>query len=172
MAIRDKSLLLDEESINLLTTLLVRYPELCTINYSPQGNVLRLSFIVKKEVREEEIRDFESELSLCINAYLHFESGIKPKRFRVHHYYGPGITVIDIARDTETLTQKEIGLLIDYIKEKYLQDIACEELYGDESELSQQDDFIGSLLERFRRNNPAHRLIAVREEGKVLVFQR
>lgn len=172
MKLRQKKIHDDEESICLLTTLLVRYPELCTINYSPKGNLLKLSFILKVELDKLNFQRLNKELLSCVSTYLHFENGTEPEYFKVTYSLGPGITILEITRDTATLTQKEIALIINYLGDRFKQFMVSEEIYAPEDDLLEQDDFIGYMLDNLRVKNPKNRLIAVREEGRVLVFKR
>ena len=144
----------DEESIHLLTSLLVRYPEVCTINYSPRGNLLKLSFIIKLQLDKKAFQLFSEELQDCIGTYRHYEDGTKPRYFKVGYALGPGLTILEITRDTATLTQKEIALLIKYLHEKFNQTVVCEEMFMEEEELVEQDDIIKNMLDKFRKKKP------------------
>lgn len=162
----------DEDSIHLLTSLLVRYPEVCTINYSPRGNLLKLTFILKTQLEKKHLRHFEEELLDCIGTYMFYENRTEPQFFKVNHEIGPGITILEITRDTATLTQKELALLVRYLHVQFDEVVVCEETYMEEEELDEQDDIIRNMLDRFRKKNPKNKFIAVREEGRVLVFKR
>ena len=162
----------DEDSISLFTSLLVRYPELGTINYSSRGQILKLSFILKDKIPRQTIQEFSEELNICIIAYTHFEGQHEPKLLKVTTNYGPGITLMEISRDSNTLTQKEIGLIINYLRDKFAGHLVCENYTFPEEELLEHDDLIRSMLDSLRKKNPKKNLIAVREEGRVLVFNK
>ena len=172
MRFYQKSLPEDEESINLLTSLLVRYPELCTINFTPKGRLLKLSFIIKEELKKCSYTKFCNELVECVSTYLFFESRTEPRYFKISHTSGPGITVIEITRDANTLRQKEIALIINYLYDNFQQIVVCDELSFKEDDFLEQDDFICDMLDNLRIKTPKNKLIAVREEGRVLVFKR
>lgn len=162
----------DEESISLLTTLLIRYPEVCSINYSPVGRQLRLSFILKSQLDKKSQEQFQEELQSCVSTYIYFEKKEEPKHFKVKYSDGPGIGIVEITRDAATLTQKEIALIINYMQDRFPGILVSDELALPEDDLLEQDDFIRYMLDKLRIKYPKYKLIAVREEGRVLVFKR
>jgi len=172
MRFYQKSMPEDEESINLLTSLLVRYPELCTINFTPKGRLLKLSFILKAELKKISYVKFYNELAECVSTYLYFESRTEPKHFKINYALGSGITVIEITRDANTLRQQEIALIIDYLHDNFKQIVVSDEPSFKEDDLPEQDNFICNMLDTLRIKTPKNKLIAVREEGRVLVFKR
>ncbi len=162
----------DEESINLLTSLLVRYPELCTINFTPKGRLLKLSFILKDELKKDLYKKISDELVECVSTYLYFENKTEPNHFKINYTLGSGITVIEITRDANTLRQKEIALIISCLHANFKQIVVSNEPTFQADDLLEQDDFICDLLDNLRVKTPKNKLIAVREEGRVLVFKR
>jgi len=162
----------DEESISLLTTLLIRYPEVCSVNYSPVGRQLRLSFILNHQLNKKAQEEFKEELISCICTYIYFEKKEEPKHIRIKYTNGPGIGIVEITRDAATLTQKEISLMINYMHERFPGGLVTEEAALPEDDLLEHDDIIRYMLDKLRIKYPKNKLIAVREEGRVLVFKR
>lgn len=162
----------DEESIGLLTTLLIRYPEVCSVNYSPVGRQLRLSFILKQQLDKKTQEQFQEEIITCVGTYIFFEKKEQPKHFKVKYTDGPGIGIVEITRDAVTLTQKEIALILNYMQDRFAGYLVSEALTLPEDDLIEQDDFIRYMLDKLRIKYPKYKLIAVREEGRVLVFKR
>ncbi|MBZ4653258.1 MAG: hypothetical protein JG781_596 [Peptococcaceae bacterium] len=162
----------DEESISLLTSLLVRYPEVGTINYSPRGHLLKLKFILKEELDKKTIRQISEELENCIYTYMYYESKSEPKYLKTKYNVGSGITIFEITRDAGTLTQKEIGLIICLLRERLNHSLVTDGYFAQDDELIEQDDFIRHMLDNLRGKNLKNGLIAVREEGRVLIFTR
>jgi len=167
-----KTLPEDEESINLLTSLLVRYPELCTINFTPKGRLLKLSFILRIELNKKTCAQIQDDLFQCISTFLYFENRTAPAHFKINHTFGSGLTILEITRDANTLLQQEIALIIAYLRQHFQQIVVSDETTFQEEELWEQDSLIGSMLDSLRIINPKNKLIAVREEGRVLVFKR
>lgn len=172
MQLNRRSLPDDEESISLLTTLLVRYPEVCTINYTPKGRLLKLSLIIKGRLGKKDFEIFQEEIIDCISTYIYFENKDQPEIVRVKYDYAPGITIIEISRDTRTLTQRELALMINYMQERFGAVLVSDNLHLHEDDQIEQDDFIRYMLDKIKNKCPKNPLIAMREEGRVLVFKR
>ena len=162
----------DEESINLLTSILVRYPEVGTINYSPRGHLLKLKFILKEELDKKTIKQINEELESCINTYIYLESKSEPKYLKTKNNVCSGITIFEITRDASTLTQKEIGLVVCLLRERFKHSLVTDGYFAQDEELMEQDDFIRHMLDNLKKKNLKNDLIAVREEGRVLIFTR
>lgn len=172
MTARKNPLIGNEESINLLTTLMLYYPELSTINYSPRGKLFKLGFIISNELNKNIINNLSCELSTVLNTYFSLSGKKKNIYFKLKNTCAPGITIIEIIRDAISLRQKEISLIVGYLRNRFGQDIVSEEIYMPEHNLIENDQFIASLLEDLCRKDPKSFIIAVREEGRVLIFQR
>ncbi len=162
----------DEESINLLTSLMLRFPELCKINYTPNGQLLKMNFILQGEIDYKLLTCFKERLENCVNVFMYYENKRMPKCINIEYAMNSGITVIQITRDTVTLTPKEITLIVDILHQQFENKIVSDGLYIDDEELLDHDDYIGNMLDNLRIRKPKNKFIALREEGRVLVFKR
>ncbi len=82
-------------------------------------------------------------------------------------------TTLEFQRDVLTLTQKEIALIIALLKEQFGDDLIADEdddLMVDD--LSLHEELIGRMLEHTKKTSANSRLIALRDEGRVLVFNK
>lgn len=162
----------DEDGISLLTTLLIRYPEICSVIYSPQGSKLQLRFILKACLGQKAQKQFRHDIINCINAYIYFAKSEEPRYFQVDFEEGSCIGVVEIVRDTATLTQREISLIINYIQERFSDQLVYEDLEIPERDILEQDNLISHMLEKLKIKYPQYNMMAVREEGRVFVFKR
>ncbi len=167
-----KSYTADDNSICLLTSLLVRYPEIGTIRYSPEGQLIELSFIIRDVLDDKVVKELEEELYMCMNTYMFYLQKKKPGYYKLGCDKGLGISVVQITRDTTTLTQKELALIINYLQDKFYDKLIEDENSLEEDYLVEQDDVISYILDNMRSRKPEKKVIALREEGRVLVFQR
>lgn len=173
MAFYKKISLDDEDSINLFTSLLVRYPELCSINYYPQAISLKLTFILRGKLKKSVLAQFSNELKMCICTYLYFEKNVKPKTIKINYVYEPGLTMMVITRDANTLTQKEISLIINLLHCRFDNFLISDgNAVFAEEDLLEQDDYIKFMLDNLQPSNIKNKIIALREEGRVLVFKQ
>ncbi|MFY9175383.1 MAG: hypothetical protein WAO24_08675 [Peptococcia bacterium] len=162
----------DEDSINLLTTLLIRYPEICSVIYTGHRSRLRLRFILNRPLSKEDYQYFLTEIRNCHKSYIYYAKADEPLNFEVKYQEGPGIGVVDLVRDTTTLTRQEIDFLIKYMQERFSAQLEYDNLDLPEDDLLVQDNLINHTLERLKLKYTQYNIIAVREEGRVLVFKR
>ena len=86
---------------------------------------------------------------------------------------GDHLTMVEIRRDVSTLTQEEISLVIALMRMEFRQQLVVDpgdSLYEDE--LALQDEMIEQMLEDLRESRSDRRLVAFREEGRVMVFNQ
>jgi hypothetical protein len=163
----------EKDSIALFTSLLVRYPEVCSLNYYPSQNFLKLIFIFQGNLKESLLKKFSDELITCVHTYLYFEKNEIPRQITIKYDYEPELTRIIITRDADTLTQKEISLMIKLLHSHFKNLLLSEEkTIIAEEELLLQDDYIKYMLENLQPQNFKNKIIALREDGRVLIFKQ
>jgi len=163
----------EKDSIGLLTSLLVRYPELCSINYYPYENSMKMVFILQGNIQESALNEYRNELDLCIRTYLYFEKKDCLQHLEIKFEYEPNLTKLLITRDTESLMPKEISLMISLLKTKFANLLICDECsVFVEEDLLLQDDYIKCMLDTLQARKLKNKIIALREEGRVLVFKQ
>jgi len=163
----------EKDSIGLLTSLLVRYPELCSINYYPYENSMKMVFILKGNIQESALNEYRDELDLCIRTYLYFEKKDCPQQLEINFEYESNLTKLVITRDTGSLMPKEIFLMISLLNTRFTNLLICDE--GSvfvEEELLLQDDYIKCMLDTLQARKLKNKIIALREGGRVFVFKQ
>ncbi|MGB9887418.1 MAG: hypothetical protein ACPLRW_10505 [Moorellales bacterium] len=158
------------ESVGLLISLLVRYPEVATINYEPQAHALKFTFIIREVLSSDRIRDLEVKLAQCLDAFSYLTKR-GSRLVSLQASIQDRFTFLEIKRDMFSLSEEEISLLIGLLREEFGNSLVSEP--SDpmlEEELLAQENLIGHMLENVKEKVSDKRLIAFREEGKVLVF--
>lgn len=160
------------DSVNLLISLLIRYPELATIKFLPENNSLKLTFLL---TRDPERMDFEAArqfIANSIDAY-HLLKGTPKTSTSVLFSFYEQVAILDIMRDVISLSQNEIALIVRILNEHYNERLISD--YHDampEDDLLVQEEFISDMLENIKRQHLVHGLIGIREEGRVFVFDK
>lgn len=160
------------ESTGLLISLLVRYPEVATINYEPQKRVLKFTFIVKEALSPLKVEALKEKLASCLGAFYFLTKKGRPLASLGASTY-EGLTFLEVKRDVTSLTEEEISLIIGLLRQEFGSSLITEQ--NDpllEEELLGEEDLIGHMLENVRETKLEKRLIAFREEGRVLVFNK
>jgi len=160
-------------SVGLLISILVRYPEIGSINFSPRSKVLKFNFILTQHLADVEFNNFHDQLVNSLDVYNMLE-GKKTIIAELKKIEYEKITLLEIERDVETLNQEEISLIISLMRDKFggllATDGDCDSFL--EEELEMQEELIQHMLEDTKTSFPEKNLIGFREEGKVLVFNK
>ena len=161
------------DGANLIISMLVRYPEIGTINFNPEANSLKLTFMISGI---PPAGDFESAKQLIINsiAAYHMLEGITNISVAMELSSYEQVAMVTIIRDVQTLTRGEINLTIKILRERFSERLVAD--HNDamlEEDLLFQEEVIEDMLENMRTEyNDHHNLIGIREDGRVFVFNK
>jgi len=160
------------DSIGLLISILVRYPEVGTINYDPVDQHLKFTFMFSSVLEEEDLVNFKKIMVDSIEIYNGIEER-EPAIINVCYHLNDSFSMLEVTRDVETLSQEEISMVIELVYTKYKQFLVSERNENLlEEDLLMQEELIEHMLENIRISYPEKNLIAFREEGRVLVFNK
>lgn len=159
------------DSVGLLISILVRYPEVGTINFDPQTNNIRISFMLLRIIPESVLEKFRERMLSCL-ATFHFLEGINTELVEVNYSFCEDITVLEYKRDLDSLRGDEISLTIAMVRENFEEYILNEHNDSVEEDLMFQEELIGKMLENARYTVPDKKLVAFREDGRVLIFNK
>lgn len=157
---------------NLLTSILLYYPEVVTINLDPKTCVVKFTFYLSSLIPEKTLKLFQERLQQSLNAYYYLEKR-KAEVYSLAFQPLDFFTAIELQRDIQTLSQQEIALIVALLKEEFGHHLVTEdndELLIDDSSL--HEELIGYMLENIKKTTSNIELIALRDEGKVLVFNK
>lgn len=160
------------EGVGLLISLLVRYPEVATINFDPEQQIIKFKFFAQKTMTDEEMVFLKQQMLDCIEVFNKLRGkSIMISIVNFQHF--DSYTMIEIKRDVETLVREEIDLIISLfgqnIKNSLVQDDNCN-VY--EEDIILQEEIIDHMLEIVKDCTVDKKLFAFREEGRVLVFNK
>lgn len=160
------------DTVGLLISILVRYPEVATINFAPENHLLKFTFIYSQVLNEGELDNLKTKLFDGIGAY-NFLEGKETRHVSVSHQVCDNLTLIEVQRDVDTLAQEEITLIVEmfhqYLNPNPVIEISEQIL---EEDLLAHEEFIEHILENAQFSNQDKYLVAFREEGRVLVFNK
>nr|WP_277998977.1 hypothetical protein [Moorella sulfitireducens] len=160
------------DSIGLLISILVRYPEVATINYEPGEQVLRFTFMLSRSLSGEIVREFASKFRKSLEVFNYLE-GREARTVNLKYTPYDQLTALEVQRDVATLSRDEIDLIIALVREEFASCLVAENNDNImEEELLIQEELIDRMLESVRGTVPERRLIAFREEGRVMVFNK
>lgn len=172
VSVKDKSGEDISDSIRLLISILLRYPEVGSINFDPLSHELRLTFILSCEMGNNKIEETKGLIIDSIDMYHQLEK-IRPSVFMIEWNHNDNYIIVDVKRDIDTLSKNEISFLMELFEIHFQNSLIVEnndDLW--EEDLQIQDEMIGHMLEGIKKGMSDKKLIAYRDEGKVLVFNK
>ena len=159
-------------SVGLVTSILVRYPEVATIIYDPEKQVLKLTFFLNEKPDFEAVEKMKSKVIESIEVY-NFLEGKKPEVVLIGQQKCDKFTLIEIERDVDTLVQEEIALIVQLFYDIFGDCLVTDyNNYYFEEDLLMQEEIIEQMLENVKIKSDNKHWYAFREEGRVLVFNK
>lgn len=160
------------DSVGLLISILVRYPEVSTINFDPGKQLLKFTFIYSQVLGDNELVSLKAKLSDSIEAYNLLE-GKETLLTAISHNVYDNLTMIEVQRDVQSLAQEEITLIVELFRQYLNSKLVTEE--NDrffEEDIIAQEEMIEHMLQCIKGSVENKYLFAFREEGRVLVFNK
>lgn len=160
------------DSVNLLTSILVRYPEVATINLDPEQQLLTFTFILSRPMPAAGVAGLREKLLASIDVFNWLE-GRGVRYATVVHLPGEQLTRLEVKRDVESLEREEIGLIVELLRQHLKNDLiteADEPLAGEDALF--QEEVIDQSLQILKEASEVKCLFAFRDEGRVLVFDK
>lgn len=160
------------DSVGLLISILVRYPEVATIDLDPGQQIIKFTFIASGTLDEGEMACLKEEILDSIEVFNMLE-GRSAQLSQINHHVCEQLTMLEVERDVDTLKQEEIALIVELIHQKIESSLVTddnENLF--EEDLLIQEEIIKHMLESVRDKAGDKNLYAFREEGRVLVFNK
>jgi len=162
------------DGINLLVSILVCYPELGTVSFEPKDESLRLSFAFKGVPSGSEYEEVRNLLAESILAYHALEGFFGAKTNITLEAQG-NTSFLHISRDVHTLSRGEIDLITALIREHFGEILIMELANNESSDIeleTAQAEVIDHMIGNLKINRVTDRMIGVREEGRVMVFNK
>ena len=160
------------DGVNLLISILVRYPEIGTINYDADSDTIRLTFMLSGIPSDGELTGLKNKLLASIDAY-HALEGIRGGQTDIASSACDQVAMLTIHRDVATISKGEMALIIALLRETLADRLVVDENDAIlEEDLLVQEEVIVSMLENMKKNHSGNGLIGIREDGRVLVFNK
>ncbi|MCX7779353.1 MAG: hypothetical protein N2491_00400 [Negativicutes bacterium] len=160
------------DGVNLLISILVRYPEVGAIDYDPETQTLKLTFMLSGIPSPD---DFAAAKRLLIDsmAAYHLLEGLDDAISDIALSECEQVSMLKIIRDVKTLSQGEIALIITLLRDSFKNRLVtdCNDAMPEE-DLLVQEELIEDMLENLKKDQAHHKLIGIREDGRVLVFNK
>lgn len=156
----------------LVASLLFRYPEICSIKIQPAKGTLSLTFLPRGRVDDDSWQRLETTLQASLEAYHQIQACPMAELYITSHQVDEYV-LIEITRDLKTLQREELSLIVAIVREACLDGLMMESSDAVIArDLEWQDELIDHMLEDVRTKHQCQDIIAFREAGRVIVFNR
>lgn len=149
----------------LLVSILLRYPEVGTISCCQEQQALVLKFLVAKDCNFESLKN---KLLLALEMFHKIEG--RQMILCKFEKYEQELDLLVMSRDLRTITQNEMNLIVEMIKGELGNQLIADESELAEEEIILQEEIINHMLAALRSHGTERNITAVREDGRVLVF--
>ncbi len=154
--------------LGALITVMMRYPEINSVQFNPDDRTLNMTFIVRKTLDEATWQQFNDQLQDVLQTYRWVTE--RPLTdINLDRLEWDTATIIELRRDIETVSVEEVGMMIEILHDWFEQDVVTDSHDLLEEELMLQEETIQANLEALGQESHGH-LVALRDEGRVVVF--
>ena len=154
------------EGAGLLISILLRYPEVGSIYYWQEKHALQFTFLIKDEADNS----MEQSLRPALEVFHDLE-GMEMEVCAIEMRQEEQVAILTITRDVNSMTRSEVGLIVELVKRKFSNHLVYDESNLPEDELMFQEELIGHMLATISTDAIDKNVVAVREEGRVIVFK-
>ena len=162
------------DGINLLVSILVCYPEIGTISFEPEEDALHFSFALQEVPPRQVYEDVGELIRESILTY-HSIEGFENGRIEIY-LEGQGHTAFfHVVRDIRTISQGEISMISTIMRERFGETLIVDpDSRPDDFEfdLAAHENAIDHMIGTLKVARVTNRMIGIREEGRVLVFNK
>lgn len=160
------------DCVNLLTSVLIYYPEISKISIEPDEKIY-INYIIQKILTDEEIEKTRTFLEECLKSYHYLEkTQVECDEVKVN--IEEKATFITIKRDMKTFSHGELRLINTLINEEFgeLLIMDTDKIPMIDSTMLAQMDLIDTMFASLKINPVVEKMIGIREAGRVIVFNK
>jgi len=160
------------DGVNLLISILISYPEIGTVSFDPQYNQLKFKLMLSAIPSQDEFLSIKHLLIDSIAVYTMLE-GLPLKTSEIQLYTHDKVAMLSIVRDVHTISKNEITLIMTLLRENLKNYLILDyNVSLSTDDLLSQEDIIETMLENIKSHSLLHGLIGIRENSRVLVFNK
>lgn len=161
------------DCINLLTSILLCYPEISEISVEPEHEEVYISYTINKILNDEDLSQTREFLEDSILSYQYLEH-LTPEKNNIVLEVKEKATFINITRDVKTFSHGELRLLNEIIKDKFAKNLIREldRVPIVDTSILTQLELIDTMLGSLKINPVEEKMVGIRENGRVIVYNK
>jgi hypothetical protein len=159
------------DTVSLVCALLVRFPELASIQSGPSDRTLRLTFAVRQRLDRAAQTALKEAIEEHIRSFLVLAKE-EPLALRVECEGDRTLTFVHVTRDLETFSKEELELQVAFFSDRCGETLVRNPHPDDhlEGDPAAEDEAALYAIEALRDPAQSKSLVGFREEKRVLVY--
>jgi hypothetical protein len=162
----------DAYTANLLISLLIRFPEILSVNFDMPNDRCKFTFMLSGKRKREDILCFRRTFRESLETYFDLTGEAIP--YKIEVTFSSKLNLLEIASSTTLLSLEAIqlicGLVSNFFGDALLKDAECQD-NSREDDLTRHEEIIDYLL-KASAGTKQENLFAFREAGRVYVFDK
>lgn len=160
------------DCINLLTSILIYYPEISKIAIAPDEKIY-LTYITKKILPKETQENLQNLLNESLQSY-HYLTGLDIDCNEINIYNEEQTSFIYLIRDIKSFSHGELHLINELIREQLKNNLIIDlgKIPTIDTSLLSQAEVIDTMMASLKINPVQEKMIGIREAGRVIVFNK
>ena len=161
------------DCINLLTSILLCYPEISEISVEPEHEEVYISYTVDRILNDEDLSQTREFLEDSILSYQYLEN-LVPEKNDIVLEVREKATFINITRDVKTFSHGELRLLNEIVKDRFAKNLISEpdKVPLVDTGILSQLELIDAMLGSLKINPVEEKMVGIRENGRVIVYNK
>lgn len=163
---------------SVLIATILRFPEVASVSFDPFTHEIRTQFLVRRVLSGADADEVRARLADALAAYAALER--KPEAIRDLVVAGRdgGVSTVTAHWRARDLEAAEIGLTVEFLRDHLGDDLLLDEepaSMGDEvgdEELYMGEELIAEKIADLSRLRGERRLVACRDEGRLIVYHK
>jgi hypothetical protein len=154
--------------LGTLIAVLMRYPEVSSVQCSPEAKTIQVTFVIRGAVRAKVSRKILDDVRQSLLAYRQMTK--RPlSLIDLTTEVSSDVTTIELTRDTDTVSVEEIGICIEILRDQAELTVLYDPHDLLEEDMMVQEETIQERLQTLVQEGSGQ-LVAMRDEGRVLIF--
>ncbi|PSR23814.1 MAG: hypothetical protein C7B45_02030 [Sulfobacillus acidophilus] len=154
--------------LGTLIAVLMRYPEVSSVQCSPEAKTIQVTFVIRGAVPAKVARKILDDLRQSLLAYRQMTR--RPlSLIALTTEVSSDVTTIELTRDTDTVSVEEIGICIEILRDQAELTVLYDPHDLLEEDMMVQEETIQERLQTLVQEGSGQ-LVAMRDEGRVLIF--
>lgn len=157
------------EMVNLLASILLCYPEISKVTLVPKEKGILFSMSLSAPPDNAYFEEKKEFILESLQVYNQLEGTANGGKCAIYYEN----CAIQIFRDWSTISKGEIGLMVTLLRDIFQDSLLREENRGIDSEIIYTNqEMMDTRFNKLRDKSIRHSMIGIRDEGRVMVFDK